>query len=195
MCQVPSRFEKMNINFVYTLVTSLTFTVVFDVNDSQKQNYFIFDGEEATAHLFRENHTMTLYLSDRDNNAIYQTSNINSTFIFSWVGYQINNMYMNKTSYNGSLGSLEFDGFTFLSPHMEILDTCVISEPYPGPLFHECERTRYGLVTLIVLGIGLLLKFDTISPKLRALIREVCTEVPLDESIYVEMDSVEEVYK
>ena len=183
----------MNINFVYTLVTSLAFTVVFDVNDNQKQNYFIFDGEEATAHLFRENRTLTLYLSHRDNYAIYQTSNINSSITFSWEGYLLNGMIMNKTNHNGSLGSLVFDGFTFLSPHIDILETCVISESCPESLF-QYEGTRYGLVTLIVLGIGLLLKFDTISPKLRALIRDsLYTKVSPAESIYVEMDSVEEI--
>ena len=180
----------MNITFIYALATSLSFTVVFDVNNSYMQNYFVFDGEEATAHLLRKNHTVTLYLNTRDSYAIYQSSNITSSFMFSWEGYQINNTNMNKTSYNGSIGSLEFDGFTFLSPHMEILETCFISEPCPEPMF-QCEGTRYDLLTLIVLGIGLLLKFDIISPKLMAIIREAYTKVSLDESIYVEMESVE----
>lgn len=183
----------MNINFVYTLVTSLAFTVVFDVNDSQKQNYFLFGGEETSAHLFRVNDTVTLYLGDRDSNAIYQTGNINSGFTFSWDGYLINNMYMNNTRYIGNLGSLEFDSFTFLSPLMEILETCVISEPCPGSLY-QCEGTKYGLVTLIVLGIGLLLKFDTISPKVRTLIRDALyTKVSPDETIHEEMESLEEI--
>ena len=180
----------MDINFIFALATSLSFTVVFDVNNSYNQNYFVFNGDETSAHLFRKNDTVTLYLYDRDSYVIYQSSNITSSFMFSWEGYQINNMNMNKTSYNGSLGSLEFDGFTFLSPHKEILETCYISEPCPEPVF-QCEGTRYDLLTLIVLGIGLLLKFDIISPKLMSIIREAYTKVSLDESIYVEMEPVQ----
>ena len=71
----------MNINFLYTVLTGLCFTVKFDFDDTSTQKYFIFDGD-TTAYLFRQNTTLKLWLQSNSSINHYETSNLTNPFEF-----------------------------------------------------------------------------------------------------------------
>ena len=53
----------MNFNFLFSVVSALSFVVEFPVNSNNTQDYFFFEGNNQTAHLYRENKTLFLHLS------------------------------------------------------------------------------------------------------------------------------------
>ena len=93
----------MNINFLYTIVTGLCFTVKFDLDENNNQDYFVFDGPNTTVHLFRENRTLTLVFQSNFSFHRYQTSNVTKPFIFSWDGFRVNDKTMKLIKSTGNL--------------------------------------------------------------------------------------------
>ena len=153
----------MNINFLYSVIVNLCFTVQFDVNDNSTQNYFIFDGDDATAHLRRYNKTISLFLQWNTSYRHLEMENISNQFVFEWQGYKINNEEMKIVRSVGDWNLLGFDIFTFISPTLNFVEEEAVAT-YGGPLI-DSQDINYGIFVLIVFGVGLLLKFDIIAPK------------------------------
>ncbi len=104
----------MEFNLLFGMVSALTFSIQFIVNQDEQQDYFIFNGE---------NSTVILYLAKDHNFTIHQ-SNILSKLSFDWKGFKVNNVSMSLTQSNGDIHNPMYNTFTFLSPMMSepILD-------------------------------------------------------------------------
>ena len=156
----------MNINFLYSVIVSLCFTVKFDVNYNSTQDYFIFGGDDTTAHLRRYNQTINLFLRSNTSYRHFEMTNVTNQFVFAWQGYTINNEKMKMVRSEGDLNLLGFNSFTFISPTLNFVEEeeDVAVATYGGPLIRS-QDINYGIFILIVFGVGLLLKFDIIAPK------------------------------
>ena len=99
-----------------TTFFSLTFVLNFDVNKNIYQDYFIFHGNDTSAHLFRENNTINLVLMSDENYVIYQ-SNVTNSFIFEWDGFIINDekMKLRTNQLMFDVNQLTFYNYTFIS--------------------------------------------------------------------------------
>ena len=99
-----------------TTFFSLTFVLNLDVNKNIYQDYFIFHGNDTSAHLFRENNTINLVLMSDENYAIYQ-SNVTNSFIFEWDGFIINDekMKLRTNQLMFDVNQLTFYNYTFIS--------------------------------------------------------------------------------
>ena len=180
----------MEFNILFVVVASLSFTIEYDIDSNTKQGFFIFTaGEEGSAHLFRENTTINLYLRSNSSFELYQSSTLGKQFNFTWDGFRIDGKQMKMIKSNGQIGKLHFNGYTFLSPHLGVM-----REPVEDPqleTIYQNSETNYGLIVLIVLSIGMLLKTDIIAEKVwKKLIRIADTPETLstdDEDSYVEM--------
>ena len=99
-----------------TTFFSLTFVLNLDVNKNIYQDYFIFHGNDTSAHLFRENNTINLVLMSDENYVIYQ-SNVTNSFIFEWDGFIINDekMKLRTNQLMFDVNQLTFYNYTFIS--------------------------------------------------------------------------------
>ena len=175
----------MNINFLYSMIVSLCFTVKFDVNNDSRQDYFIFHGNDTSAHLYRQNQTLKLFLKSNTSYSFYESSNITNQFVFEWIGYKINNNKMQAVRSEGDLNLLGLDSYTFISPTFNFVKEEVIS--VSEGLWIQNRDINYGFFVLIVLGVGLLLKFDIIAPKIFDTIVKTYAQISTEESAYATM--------
>ena len=83
----------MEFNLLFGLVSTLSFHIQFIVTHDERQDYFYFSGENETAHLFRENNTVTLYLAKDLNFSIYE-ADLLGTLSFTWEDFKINGIAM-----------------------------------------------------------------------------------------------------
>ena len=113
----------MEFNLLFGLVSALAFEIQFIVNHDATHDYFYFNGENETAHLFRENNTVTLHLAKDLNYTIYQ-ADILSTLSFTWDDFKVNGIAMTLVQDNGDVNKSRYSTFTFLSPivHEPVLD-------------------------------------------------------------------------
>ena len=101
----------MNVNLILNLVSTLSFSLKFG-NDMQiNQNYFSFEGDNTSAHMFRDTCTLYLYPRQRLKYSIYHL-NVSDSFGFTWEGYLINSTEMkqpsmDKTSFSTSIYHLD----------------------------------------------------------------------------------------
>ena len=118
---VPITSKMNSINFLYTVLTALCFTVKFDVDDTTKQDYFIFGGPTTVAHLFREDDTLQLVFENDASFIHYRITNITSPFTFVWTGFRVDDVPMEIVKSSGTIDNYIFNGFTFISPYLEVL--------------------------------------------------------------------------
>ena len=141
----------MEFNLFFTLVTALSFSIRFDTDSSPKQDYLIFQGDDATVHLFRENNTLVLYLRHDEAYNIYNYNNITNDFSFTWEGYKINEETMILIKSFGDIGAMIFDSYTFLSPIADFYEPSFSIEP----VYRHSSTINYGYIALIVVGVVL----------------------------------------
>ena len=163
----------MNLNFIFMSLMALDFTVNFHVSTDGKQDYFVFSGPNSTAHLYRENHTIWLYLESGREYTLSHSQISGPTFNFNWPSRTVNNELM----INSSNLDVWFDAYTFLSPIVEFHH--MTSAPIE-PIF-QCDNINYKLIALIIFSIGLGLKVDLVAPILLKMLKK--------ESAYVNMES------
>ena len=149
----------MEINFSFSLFVSLNFIVKFEIDSNNKQDFFICHGENSTAHLFRMNDTLKLFLIDGSNYEHHQLTNISTLFEFKWRGFKINEQNMKLVKARGEIGDLKFNSFTFLSPYLELAQGYT-SELSNEAVYWNLGESDYGFLDLIFLCIGVLLKSD-----------------------------------
>ena len=170
----------MNLNFVFAAVVALNFVVKFEVSQDDTQDYFIFSGNNSTAHLYRNTNKLNLYLKSDSTQQLLTYELSSSEFTFGWDQKTVNNQPMDFHSNDSVLTHFDFDAYTFLSP---ILEMQQLKCPEIEPVF-QCGETNYKLITLIVFVIGIALKFDLAAP---ILIEAVKTMYLIEESPYEEM--------
>ena len=160
----------MNLNFIYSAVVALNFVVKFHVSSEEKQDYFLFTGPNSTAHLYRTNNTLWLYLGNGEENRVMKCKVDNPTFTFDWISKTVDDNLMS----NFSNIDVWFDAYTFLSPILEIQQPST-----PTPIV-QGVKINYLLIALLIVSIGLGLKFDVVAPLIMKLLKK--------ESLYVNME-------
>ena len=151
----------MDFNLLFTLVASLSFSIKFNIDTNSKQDFFIFSGENTTAHLFRDNETLNLFLETISGYKLYQISNITTEFEFSWNEFKVDGRQMEIVRSHGKLCTFQFNGYTFLSPWIDVIPNQVVE--HHQELVYRKSDIKYDLLALIVLAIGLLLKTDAVA--------------------------------
>lgn len=151
------------INFIYNLLASLSFIITFDVDSNAKQDYFVFHGDNSTAYLFRTDNVLKFKITTNYGFRHYETTEITTQFTFTWDGFKVNDRAMQIIRSNGNISDLNFNGYTFLSPSPDINQTLECYQEQHLSVFNS--KTNYGLLALIILGIGLLLRSDTLAIK------------------------------
>ena len=175
------------------MLTGLCFTVKFDFDENSKQHYFIFDGPDTSAHLFRENSTLTLVFQSNSSYSRYQTSNLTNPFQFTWDGVRVNDKTMKLVKSVGNLTNFQFNGYTFLSPYLEISHEDFV-EYITQETLVEYRDINYGIFVAIALAVGLIMKSDNIISRTLKLLSNTSESKPdeniyNDENIYVEMSA------
>ena len=174
----------MDFNLLFRLVATLSFSIKFNIDTNNKQDFFIFNGENTTAHLFRENETLNLFIRTNSSFKRYEISNITTKFEFSWNEFKVDGRKMEIVKSHGQLDELQFNGYTFLSPWLGD-PYCQVVEPPPNLVYRESE-IKYGLLALIALAIGLILKSDAVALHIWEKIK-VKLYQDVEEDLYVEM--------
>ena len=144
----------MNFNLLFTILATLSFSVKFQVDSGARQDFFLLEGTNQSAHLFRDGESLTLYLQQNDGYEIYKTQLKSTNFTFSWNGYMVDNQQMLLHDSTGNVNDVEFQNFTFISPIIE-LNTfdCSVEQVYK-----LSDNINYGYIVLILLGIGAIFK-------------------------------------
>ena len=143
----------MNISLLLTTLSLLSFEIKFQFDDVDHQDFFIFDGFTTTAHLFRRNDSVILYLTNNASFEIYE-SIPSSPITFKWEDYMINGKKMELSRSQGLLIGHEYHDFVFMSP----LSGFYVYDPVPEPILDfKFEDINYGYFLLIVLGVGICL--------------------------------------
>ena len=144
----------MNFNLLLSAVSALSFVIEFPVNTEERQDYFLFEGNNKSVHLFRENTTLYLHFTC-DNGmmfSLYNTSVDEKTFQFSWDGFEVDEKAMILQRFYGKIPEdLEFEHFTFISPIVEMLDIECSVEPIIYN--HEVVNYWYFFIMIFVVAI------------------------------------------
>ena len=172
----------MNFSLFFALVSNLTFSLHYEIDCNQTQDYFIFQSSNSTAHLSRRNNTLQLYLRQDGAYEIYNYSVINN-FEFSWDGYKVDNDKMALVRTNGQVDVVYFASYTFLSPILSfygltLLD--VVDEPEP---VFGCKEVNYGYIAFILIGVFLGFELKQLPP---VIYRELVNRFnfnPLDQEL------------
>ena len=167
----------MNINFVFNVVVSLSFVSRFNVTIDERQDYFIFNGDGTAAHLSRFNKTVSLVLLADDNYELYQTYNVTNNFTFKWSGFTIDEQKMHFVKSYGKIDQLQFDSYSFLSSSLEIEKEELEFYSCEQPVF-SCDDINYGFIALIMFGIGIGLRSDTMVMRIW---KQIATVYKLDD--------------
>ena len=149
----------MNFNFLFGIVGNLYFIITFLLNEKDQQDFFMFEGVDSGAHLYRYNHTIYLQLNNHTTTMLYKTD-IKDVLEFSWTGFKVNGTEMEKVGSNVTF-PLTFNAFTFLAPIVDFgCPNNSNEERIAG--FHKITNTNYGYIVGIVLIVAIV--FD-IKPK------------------------------
>ena len=124
----------MDFNLLFTIIGNLSFVIDFEILPDTHQDFLFFEGNNASAHLYRRNNTVFLNVADSSFEA-YQVD-IKDKLEFSWDGFKINGSEMKKVKTSGNVSKLNFDAFTLLSPILKmdepreeaIMETLLTSE-------------------------------------------------------------------
>ena len=177
----------MNFNFLFGIVGNLNFIITFLLDEKDQQDFFLFDGVDSAAHLYRYNKTIYLQLNNGTTTMLYKTD-IENMLEFSWTGFKVNGTEMVKVGSNVTF-PMTFNTFTFLTPLVSF--SCLnISNAEKSMTFQNAMNTNYGYIVGIVLLVAIV--FD-IKPRTWNLISKVfnnLNDCNKDET-YVTMNSLE----
>ena len=154
-----SQSLKMNFNFLFSVVSALSFVVEFPVNSNNTQDYFFFEGNNQTAHLYRENKTLFLHLNHNHGKmfSFFNTTIKRGTFLFSWKGFKVDGVDMLLQRSNGDIQHSKFEHFTFVSPIINVLD---IESPVT-PVYNLENDVNYWYFFFLTFAAGILLESKT----------------------------------
>ena len=188
----------MNFTILFHIIGNLNFHVQFSLDLNYMQDFFIFQGGNSTAHLYRNNETVSLYLRDEKGFELYQT-NILNKLEFSWRGFQINGTDMKLIKSTGNTSMDYLNEFTFISPIID-LQPGIMSEVsnfnnnesesrFISP--QNSKDVNYGYIAAIILIFAIALELKMKIPLLinRLFGKEINQKI--EESDYVSMENME----
>ena len=141
----------MNLHVVLHVISTLTFVLKFSVDFDSQQDYFYFEGKNQSAHLSRNEKIVTLHLNQGENFSVFSKVINQSTFTFSWIGFEIDGEPMNQTKSEGETSRSDYDSLLFMSP---ILDE--MGETFSSPeRILQYSSVNYWYIVLIVLAVGI----------------------------------------
>ena len=162
------------------------------------QDFFIFQGGNSTAHLYRNNETVSLYLRDDEGFELYQT-NILNKLEFSWKGFQINGTDMKLIKSTGNTSMDYLNEFIFISPIIDIqpgimLEASNFNNNESESRFISPQNSKdvnYGYIAAIILIFAIALELKMKIPLLinRLFGKEINQKI--EESDYVSMENME----
>lgn len=138
----------MNLTILFYAVSTLSFSIYYNIDGESTQDFFIFEGNNCTVHLYRENSTLFLYQRKNGNYITYSMQNIGSTFNFTWNGYLINGMEMTSDQ-SVNIGEMNFETFTFISP---LIDINFYTDIFQG----NSKESSYGILLIVIVILALL---------------------------------------
>ena len=190
----------MNFTILFHIIGTLNFHVQFSLHSDYTQDFFIFQGVNSYAYLYRNNGTVSLYMRDDKSFQLFQ-ANISNELEFSWRGFKINGTEMKLIKSTGSTNMDDLNEFTFLSPVLDLqpdilMETCAlnsndISGESKSISSLNLKNVNYGYIAAIILIFAIALELKMKIPLLfnRLIGTEVAQE--LEESEYVSMVNVE----
>ena len=144
----------MNFSLVFAAISSLSFIVEFSINSQSKQDFFFLEGENQSAHFSRDGVFLTLYLNQRGNFCLYNSTISEESFRFSWDGFKINDNEMKSIQSTGNIVNMQFDHFVFISPIFGITTTDDATKV--ESLYSVNGDVNYWYIVLIVFVVGVL---------------------------------------
>ena len=176
----------MNFNLLFSLLATQSFVVEFSVHVGNRQDYFFLEGDDQTAYLYRDNYTLGLHLSRGGNYSIYKTQIDQRNFIFSWHGFSVDGVRMTLSDAAGSIGALNFNNFTFISPIVEVIS----HEGEIDCVYQLNDNVNYWYIFLIVLVVSALFESKThslgIAKKVAAVMRS--NRTPINQVLETERE-------
>ncbi len=174
----------MNFNLIFSLVSTLSFTLDWELSGDEQQDFFIFNGLNSSAHLFLRNNSLSLYIQYKNSFSTLNYQNPPRIFTFSWPEYSINGENMSVIKYESNTTKATFSEFTFLSPIVNVPVYTLESVTEPTYLM----KINYGYIALIALAIGLVLKSSIVSSSFYFRILEIIKKKEEDD--YVTMSQL-----
>ena len=146
----------MNFTILFGIVSTLSFSVRFNLDGGKRQDFFVFEGNNQSAHLFRIDYKLHLNLMENGKYKFLASNLDGYDFSFTWKGYKVNgkDMVPYKSNKNTQIWNSTYNTFTFISPLITDWDQL---ECPPEPVY-SCEKKtsiNYGYVVMI--GVGLLI--------------------------------------
>ena len=188
----------MNFTILFHIIGNLNFHVQFSLDSNYMQDFFIFQGGNSTAHLYRNNETVSLYLRDDERFELYQT-NILNKLEFSWRGFQINGTDMKLIKSTGNTSMDYLNEFTFISPIIDLqpgimLEAGNFNNNESESRFISPQNSKdvnYGYIAAIILIFAIALELKMKIPLLinRLFGKEINQKI--EESDYVSMENME----
>ena len=188
----------MNFTILFHVIESLKFNLTFELSHNYAQDFFIFDGLNSSAHLYRTNKTVYLYQNDEFE--LYQ-STVLKKLQFSWIGFKVNGTSMKKVKSTGSIDMNDLEQFTFLSPLLDFkahisIETCFseLKETVSELEFIQSiklNEIKYGYIAGIILIFAIALELKMKIPLIYNKIFGKELENELEDSGYESMMNIE----
>ena len=150
----------MNFTILFHFIETLNFHVQFSLYSHSTQDFFVFQGGNSYAYLYRNNQTVFLYMRDENGFQLYQEDILNK-LEFSWGGFKINGTEMKMIKSTGSTDMNNLNEFTFLSPIVTLqpdipMETCTLNtnETISESKFISSlnsKNVNYGYIAAIIL--------------------------------------------
>ena len=190
----------MDFTILFHIIGTLNFHVQFSVHSDYTQDFFIFQGVNSYAYLYRNNGTVSLYMRDDKSFQIFQ-ANISNELEFSWRGFKINGTEMKMIKSTGSTDMDDLNEFTFLSPVLDLqpdilMETCAlnsneISSESKFISSLNLKNVNYGYIAAIILMFAIALELKIKIPLLINRLIQKDNDPGFEESDYVSMEVIE----
>ena len=190
----------MNFTILFHIIGTLNFHVQFSLHSDYTQDFFIFQGVNSYAYLYRNNGTVSLYMRDDKSFQLFQ-ANISNELEFSWRGFKINGTEMKLIKSTGSTNMDDLNEFTFLSPVLDLqpdilMETCAlnsndISGESKSISSLNLKNVNYGYIAAIILMFAIALELKIKIPLLINRLIQKDNDPGFEESDYVSMEVIE----
>ena len=188
----------MNFTILFHIIGNLNFHVQFSLDSNYMQDFFIFQGGNSTAHLYRNNETVSLYLRDDERFELYQTNILNKVE-FSWKSFQINGTDMKLIKSTGNTSMHYLNEFIFISPIIDIqpgimLEASNFNNNESKSKFISPQNSKdvnYGYIAAIILIFAIALELKMKIPLLINRLFGKEFDQNFEESGYVSMENME----
>ena len=178
----------MNFTILFQLIGNLNFNLSFELSQSVTQDFFIFNGLNSSAHLYRVNKDIYLLLYQNDQFERYQSS-VLSKLHFSWVDFSFNGTCMKKVKSTGDINMTDLNQFTFLSPVLDF-QPHISTELEPMQSI-KLSDVNYGYIAGLMLIFALAIELKVKIPLIFNKLFRNNSESEVDNSDYVSMMNIE----